>query len=153
MSTKIYNGFKVDVSTVEELLALTQKIRPLIEEKAEHQRKAFCSLGHLPSSQEWYERRKKIRATGLRDIKVDTDFSFTFFPAGGYFLGICYTEHNDWFDLWLAQDKVSEFGYWNGSDGPDNISEGDWEARGDLWMKLCPEVPMRCGFSIDITKV
>lgn len=146
MSTKIYTGCKVDVSTIEELLVLTSNFRLIIENLAEEKQKKFGG-----TYTEWRTRQQKIKSSGYRDPEVDTEFSISFFPWANYFLGICHVEEYKWFDLWLTQENVHEFIYYDNTDKPDNVSEVDWEKRDVIWNEVCPGILYKTSFEIKIT--
>ena len=38
--------------------------------------------------------------------------------------------------IWPSLPGVEEYGYWNNTDGPREISEEDWDERGDVWERV-----------------
>lgn len=40
---------------------------------------------------------------------------------------------NDNLDIFSGFDGITEFSYWNSTEGPDDISEDDWRERGEIW--------------------
>lgn len=155
MSTKIYRGFQVEVATLQEILRLVQAFRPEIVKRSQDLLDQFMAR-HNPSDPvsawtAWRELRSKTVDQGIRLPLVDTEFSLTFFPDAGRFLGIAFTEHDAWFERWLAQPAVSEYRYWNNTDPPEGISDTEWTVRAKDWNRLVgTQQVCMAGFSIDV---
>jgi hypothetical protein len=101
------------------------------------------------------ERRKDISRTGYRDPEVDFDFTVTLCPAEGTFYGLVHSEQDAWTDLLLNIDKVHHAPWWDNVDRPNDISQQDWDKRGDLWKQIFARDPaMRpshCGMTFEMT--
>lgn len=165
MSTKIYNGFKIDTTEPAKLLELVRAFRPWVGEQQMAVYEEWCALVNKVRARgkdhpeyyadcfwPWIDARKEIKKTGLRNPVVDTDFEVTFLPFDGAMYGITYVERSKWHKEWLKQPGVSEFAYWNNTDQPDHITDADWEQRRVIWDELLPGagVPSLNGFTIAI---
>lgn len=100
----------------------------------------------------WNDLRAKTKQLNLRTPTIDTDFQLVFFPYKKKFLGIAYTEHDEWYESWCKMPGVREYAYWNNTDKPCDISNNEWSARGRAWDKVLGygDIPSMCGFTIDI---
>lgn len=158
MSTKIYKGFRLKVSTFAEALALINQFRPWVVHAAEAVMDAslaeFEACKKEPDAntyQLWLTLRENLlRDRGLRVPTIDTDFSLTLIPSEQGLLGVAYTEHEDWYRQWCSHPGVEEYAYWDNADRPDGISELEWEARGLAWEVLTKDPVCVQGFSIDL---
>lgn len=160
MSTKIYNGFQINSPDIHRVMQMIKNFRPIAEGYAFALAKTFMSHGvqdvtsRIKTMDEWFERRRAVQQL-RRDPGVDTQFQLLLFPYALHncFYGIAYVDHEPWFNAWLEQPGVSYFGYWNNTDGPENISEEAWKARGELWDELLGEsgIPSMAGLSIEVT--
>lgn len=156
MSTRIYQGFRLKTNDLSEVLRIVNSFRPWVMEQANERIDTFMANMEKEGMEVgkawrmWKDRRKAIRDTGHRDPFFDTDFSISLIPASEHLLGIVYTEHTAWFNAWVALPEVEEFGYWNNSDGPEEVSEEAWEARGKAWEVLKDGPVSLQSFSIDL---
>jgi hypothetical protein len=175
MSTKIYYGFQVATSDPKVILNLVQEYREkywvsdargkkvlflssvvagatdpdkkFMSEEFGYEMNAYSLAENM-----WNKMRSELMRTGLRNHAVDTDFQIVVFPYQDKFLGIVYTENGKWFKQWLSMPGVSEYGYWNNTDQPDNISDEEWEVRSEVWDEVLGDlgIPSMVGFTIDI---
>lgn len=161
MGTKIYSGFKIEVESIDEVQEIVQTFRPIVLDM----QKALCrqfmivetkTLNRDTSSAMHYlcARWKAAKSTGQRD-PVDTQFDITLFPAGAFnILGMAFTHHEAWFNEWLKQDFVSEYGYWDTADKLDCVTNKEWERRKMDWEYaiLSEDVPVPAmhGFTISL---
>lgn len=156
MSTRIYNGFRLETQSLAEALRMVQAFRPWVEAQANQRFDSFVenlSNEGMEMGQAydlWCDRREKVRVTGSWDPAVDTDFSLSLIPVSDGILGIVYTAHKEWCAAWMAQPGVTEYGYWNNSDAPDGVSELDWEAREKAWSVLTNDAVSMQAFSIEV---
>lgn len=65
-------------------------------------------------------------------------------------LGIVYTQHTAWFEAWCAQAGVLEYGYWDNTDPPEDMSEEEWAAREQAWAFMLAEPVSMQGFAIEV---
>ena len=100
-----------------------------------------------------YERQRAIKRTQERDPEVDFDFSISILPIRGKTLAIPYTEQSKFLEALNAMPEVSEYGYWNNVDEPDNVTAKEWSKRKKDWNEALPGIgiPSENGFSIDLT--
>lgn len=171
MSTKIYYGFQIDTTDLHQVLALVKEFRKKHWEKDAKEHKIwFVSsvvsaledpsqktengfTGYTQAEFLWMDHQRDIKKTGMRNRAVDTDFQIVLFPQDSRFIGIAYTEHSSWFHKFLRMPGVSEYGYWNNTDPPDNVSDEEWDERRLVWDKVLdgPAIPSMQGFTIDIS--
>lgn len=97
-------------------------------------------------------RQAEIRRTKMRDPEVDFSFEVAILPhlESGELLGIVYSEKSKFFDKFLELDFVEPFPYWNSTDRPDELTDEEWEKRGEIWDEACPTAPIECGFSTNL---
>jgi len=165
MSTKIYNGFKINTDSFQEAMQIVNTFRPWVEKKAEEVMDAYINnlkaayIGpeitkfdlEMQIYEKWEEMRDKVlKQKGLKARYLDTDFTISLIPLNGFVLGIAYTAHNDWYNEWCKQPKVQEYMYWNNSDALEDISEEDWEKRGLDWEVLDYNPVSMQSFSIEL---
>ncbi len=175
MSTKIYYGFRVQTSDPKEIIKLVKDYRKKYWSLDARKKKIeflHSIVSHITDPEKlvmygefgyemnaytmaenlWHKMRGEIKKTGYRNSMVDTDFQIVVFPHETVFLGIVYTESSKWFRKWLKMPGVSEYGYWNNTDPPDDVSEEEWENRGKVWNEVLGSsgVPATSGFTIDI---
>jgi hypothetical protein len=165
MSTKIFNGFKIDQPDLQSILDVVRAFRPWVADQQLEAYEQFCAVINKARDREkghpeyyadcfwpWHDARNAVKKTGFRHTLVDTDFEIIILPYKGAFYGISFVERNAWHREWLKQPGVSEFGYWNNTDQPDEISDEEWEARGKIWDEILPGagIPSMNGFTIAI---
>ncbi len=159
MSTKIYGGRAIDgdLATARDLLATARvALRPLwldlqarfigiraagIIDQASLRGERAASPARR-ARREMVQRQRKVAMTRVRDPAVDFDLVVSLLPdgngAGPTTLAIVYTDCRDlraWFD---ALPFVHDHAYWSNGDGPDHLSEGEWEARRLSWDRVLP---------------
>lgn len=158
MSTKIFNGWRMPDTTLDEAVKKIQGFRRLISEQADAL--AAQKLAHLMTNaidlkarraasgkplsehhfhnvdqiwQEILQRQAKIKETMGRDPDVDFEVTMNIYPMNGSVLGVIYSEQQDWENAWFAIDGVEHYGYWNNTDRPDEVSEEEWQQRERDW--------------------
>lgn len=174
MSTKIYNGLRIDLPAAD-LFAFTAELRALcapIRDRREaeltaahaaevvdlawaveaglapdHATATLAEITAVPVVHAFRaiaERRRQIRATGLRDPGVDTglDVSFLRDPDTGTILAIPYTEVRAYLDALRTHPAVTPYGYWNNTDRPDDVTAAHWEARRAAWERCAGADPV-----------
>lgn len=154
MSTKIYTGFRIETTDLAEIRAMVDKVRPDIVLRAQGLLDDF--MKHIQTKEKgkqfsvWLDMRRATVDKGLRNPLVDTQFDLLFIPLPGYCIGICYTEHSEWFDFWLAIPGVRDWSYWNNTDPDENVSAEEWASRKKDWDSLGFHVPAMEGFTISV---
>lgn len=171
MSTKIFNGYYIDLCTLQELQDFSMLLREKIIGKIErlyakkllelstynHDEKYVCKP-YIPQkyyplmSAEWKidERFYNIEKTNRRDPEYDFGFDVTFVPTETKILTLIYTEQAECIKLFESFPNVHPYPYYNNTDKPNTISDEDWDARGHEWDKALEpyDVPALQGFSI-----
>jgi len=170
MSTKIYYGVSIATSDLKEVLRLVRQyhdehwlkdayevkkkfMQIVLSECKNPEEKDEEGINKLSRAESlWWELRREIKKTGLRNTVVDTDFQLVVFPYEDKFLGIVYTERGEWFEKFLKMPGVSEYGYWDNTDPLEDVTEEEWEARREAWDTVLPGIgiPSMNGFTIDI---
>lgn len=175
MSTKVYKGFRFvsnDLLAIhEKFMAWRLRIRELtIEYEGRYIARQTVKLidsfaagrtTSLPDNpfskvrREFEDAQSEIKKTQRRNPTIDWDFEVMVMPFRDQVYGIVFTDQNDWFTDFMAQDWVEDYSYWNNTDPPDGTSDEEWEIRGELWDSICNQdpsgVPGRAGFLADCT--
>jgi hypothetical protein len=88
------------------------------------------------------------------DPAVDFTFDVTIHPVEGRLYGMVFAGQNEWRRSFIEQPFVEAYGYWNNSDGPEDVSEADWLERKRIWDLALPSefgaIPARCGLSAQL---
>lgn len=59
---------------------------------------------------------------------------------------LLYTDRQDFLDIWEALPEVDSFTYWNNYDPPREVTEEEWENRGEIWNQIIGnKTPAECG--------
>lgn len=151
MSTKVYKGFRVETTDLRALAALVDAVRPVIKAGAQAVLDLFMERAGGTRAEAygaWLTARATTVDKGVRHPAVDTQFDLLFIPREGHCLGICYTEHDAWFDAWLALPGVRAWSYWNNTDRDEDVPEAEWEARRASWESV--GIPAMDGFTVDV---
>lgn len=167
MSTKIYDGFRFKQVTFEEIdrdiQAWRERIKTLtvetsakiIAERVVEEIDAATSNGKELEPRilgralvDIWDRQREIKKTGRRDPRVDLDFNLVILPDDGKFYGIFYTEQSDWSDEFRSLPWFEEFGYWNNTDKPDELTDEQWMYRREVWERIFPrfQTPAQRGY-------
>lgn len=64
---------------------------------------------------------------------TNTTFTLCLYPQGRHIMGVTFTEISAWHDLWMASAGIEEYGYWNNTDRPDDVSSREWSRRKRAW--------------------
>lgn len=155
MSTKIYQACKLNTSNFKKILEMCNAFKPWLTAAAEKKMDDFikmCDDNGKKGFNLWFELRADQKKTGQSMPLVDTDFSLSFIPySRNTTLAIIYTDNNAWYNEWLAQPGVSEYGYWNNTDMPDEMTRREWNQRRRVWNKaLNYNAVCTQAFSIDL---
>ncbi len=166
MSTKIFNGYYLDVCSLQELQTFSMFLRAKIKTKSEEIyakkllelatyyydnpifQEKYCPL--FQSKMEIDKRSYAIKETNLRDPQYDFTFDITFIPTSSKILVLVYTEQPEYIKIFESFPNVHPYPYYNNIDKPNNITEPEWEERGLEWDNaLQPyDIPSLQGFSI-----
>jgi len=183
MSTKIYNGFRfttMDFRKIHKyLMEFRLELEPLIQAKyskflaircttmhdrlvmgmhpgcdGEHEENAYKHGVLVQAFCEFEERIRRMRKTNQRDPIIDFEVSMAIIPIPMKMLGIIYTEQAEFQQLWFDKPFVKEYGYWNNTDKPDELTNRQWDRRRKDWdiaLEHFGGIPSMNGFSIDCT--
>lgn len=173
MSTKIFNGFRF---LGNDLVEIHQHIMEWRAELRDLHKEAECRFiadmaanmideeflrpgtqsGETPlmkAISHLWERQDAVRKTQRRDPAVDFQFDVSIMPFEGRIYGITFTEQNDWRRMWMAKPFVEEFGYWNNTDAPDDMTNESWEERERIWNSILEpaisSAPSMAGFTAE----
>lgn len=85
----------------------------------------------------------------------DYGCSFTIHLHKNNFYGIFYCESNDLRKMWLKQEWITEYGYWNNTDPLEGIDDEQWKQRGENWDEILKDfsyTPNMNGFIAELTR-
>lgn len=158
MSTKIYNGYVLPAMTAVELTQFTIRVRGVMNEvRNEMVRRlnaAYCynildalALGkkisgnvlkpnqRLAFAGYWYihEQVKLAKTSELRGKGIPLECSVVFLPQDNRILTVFYAEKDGFHSAWRSLPEVKEYGYWNNTDQPDNVTDEEWAERRQSW--------------------
>lgn len=157
MGDRIYPGFRLATDSFAEALRIVEAFRPWVTEQSEIRLDTF--LAHIMAEDgcdfvaafdEWQARRARVRREQCRMPAVDTEFAVVLIPTAGFLLGRVYTEQPEWRKAWYNHPGVEEFSHWDNMEGPDDVSEEDWNARGKAWSVITDRPMSMQGFSIEL---
>jgi hypothetical protein len=166
MSIKIYRAWRVPASRLNEyfdwarermkkvvLDHLEQKVLPTADIKEALEKGPPEHLKEVPGWVENWEKGQRFKAvqdklleaskSNLRDPYFDVDCGLNVWLQDDYAYKIPVSEH------WIAAsldsgpevfEWVEDYSYWNNTDGPEEISEADWDAREEKWYSICIDV-------------
>lgn len=83
-----------------------------------------------------------------QNTSYDYDFSITLHPIRGGTLLLRYCSNLFLTRMFDNEKHVERFQYWNGTDGPDDMSHKEWRHRGEIWDKaLNNKAPIMSGMT------
>lgn len=177
MSTKIYNGYKIKNMKFSELNDFCMNIRQKIHEEAHKivlkQIARECAeivdniftkrFNQIPANyreKTEYSVYYAARSISLERIEKNKTFtcSFVLYPHGRNILCTFHSRNENFESIFSSTEGVEEYGYWNNTDKPENISEKQWRKRQKDWDKVftrnplkgCEYIPSLTGLMCDI---
>lgn len=154
----LWDGFRMGARTIDEAMDVVDRFRPkalrlLMDWNARLLADAASALIDgasakglplplTPLSDAWsriQERRLRIVRSEVRDPIVDPEFRLTLIRYADRIHGLDHSEQKDWRSAWRSFAEVDDFSWWNGSDRPDDVSEGEWDARAIAWSSMIPD--------------
>lgn len=168
MSTKIYNGFKIDSNDIFEvqniLMGHHEKVKEITENKTIEFLIRFAVEGLDKDTIEGKEtkknylseagsslmdRQREVKKSGYRDPVIDFEAEVVVIPYEGKFYGIYYSQQDAFLNNLLENPKVSEFGYWDNTERDDKVSAKEWKQRQKIWDGIFKDtsIPGEIGFS------
>ena len=98
--------------------------------------------------------RKTSAAIFTSDSENDADFdvSLTIFPLHDKILALPYANNDVLHDVFFKREEFVDYGYWNNTDPPEELSEEEWEQRKKDWDEALPGIgiPMNNGIVLRI---
>lgn len=170
MSTKIYNGYKIDFNDFYELRLFCEELgQKIIEKRQELVGKRSCEIitnniinlimGYKPEIEKYTfwdaykslsDKQDQIKNTKQRDPLNDFEFAVTFIPLEDKTLCLLYTERKDFKEIWESYSIVKDYYYQNQTDMPEDISQEEWEQREIDWENaLKYDIPCLSGFTFE----
>jgi hypothetical protein len=151
MSTKIYNGFRLNCNSFGGLqnfyTSLGQDIIKIKEETAKKIQADICThiidsvdMGYWPLEKEYeklvptdYPLLFSIRAIKDEKYKEMLDFEISIHFLPDKILSLLFCNNQDMINIFKSQKEVEEYGYWDNTDKPENISDHEWVKRRKDW--------------------
>lgn len=97
-------------------------------------------------------RVREVKISSYRDPAVDFSCEVTILPSKVGPLALLFTESRAIKRTWESTKVVRAWPYWNNVDPPKDVSEADWEERGNVWdaALLDHAIPARAGLSMTL---
>ena len=173
MSTKIFNGYCLPKMTLEELLVFCKSAQVKLGNKKKelllelYLNSVISGLdAHAIGMGEkqtvnsatdgFYKRVLNIKRTNYSDPIIDLESNAVFFPLADKILVVFYAQRKEMTEVWKNLPGMEEYGYWDSSDQPEEVSDLDWEKRGKEWNLAFPDsnsVPSKHGFVFDFSDI
>lgn len=156
MSTKIYTGFRLRNTSLEQALELVNEFRPVIAEKSKemladslakrlvHQVDLIArnhAAGNMVPVEEttcdevWdammSDLDEALRGGGF--LIDSSSFQINLFALGDDVLGITHSAQDQWEDIWAKLPQVEDYHFQDQSDRPSHLTEAEWEQREADW--------------------
>lgn len=165
MSTKIYDGYKINtgnIYTINKLLEdtrlayvsaaktyLTELYAGLVQTAWDSKitrQQSFQADPELKNKSlcfyaitHFWDKQNEIKATQHRNPYYDIEFDISLFLDGtDRTLAIIYCENNSLSEYFRTHNLVEYYGYWNNTDPPDDMSDEAWDIRGKEWDSKMP---------------
>lgn len=71
---------------------------------------------------------------------ADLDVSLVVIPIKDKTLCLPYANHDDLYNLLIKRDEITEYGYWNNTDPPEDMNECEWDQRKADWDEALPSI-------------
>ena len=160
MSTKVYDGYKLPNFSSKELIDFCHRLKHLVSTEQKefyfraHSKRALQLfdlhyLGELPEyktseklfisnpsnplSIAWSEITEEVREANNKNQMHDYYFHVHFFPLDNKILAMPRSLNSLYNKIWESFSEVEEYGYWNNTDKPDEISNKEWNQRKKDW--------------------
>lgn len=93
----------------------------------------------------------KILSTRQRNPSYDFSCQVSIIPVHGYILCQIFEDSNEFLKIWESMKGVEEFGYWDNTDRPNNVSDEAWDLRYQTWKAALNDfsAPAECGFTFE----
>ncbi len=162
MSTKIYNGYKLEgIRTLKELDAFLARLKKKIKEAQEtliiqklallasefydrhslgwvNKKKIKKYKGYTPLSYAFMtlmEKEAAIKKNNSRNPDFDFGFEIALMFSRGTILCTLYNEKDEFRNIWESMKGVKKYPYWDNTDRPKGLSASAWRKRRNDWDK------------------
>ena len=159
MSTKIYNGWLLDLK-LSEVLPWIRKIRPkfeLIRAKLIDQRWPDIVSGKPDASWASHNIVVKLahaaKSSPYREPFGDYSAEIVLIPVGRKLLCLAYWQNKEYDAVWKKLPEVSSYGYWDNVDPEEGADDAEWRQRQEDWDAALPDedpIPSHRGFTATI---
>lgn len=163
MSTKIFDGFKIESQDFLNINKKLDKFRKQIFPEAERRitDKIIKNAVSMFDNQritngkkdtEFFDCFWKIEKGAFREQREDKcsiyDVSVSVFllPIRDFTIGIIYTSQDDFKRAFFRKRFVKDYAYWNNTDPDKKVSEKEWEQRRKDWNSIGYTPPNQAGF-------
>lgn len=103
------------------------------------------SSGLIGIWSEVFDEYKKVKKTGERNPIVDVECEIIFHFRGQFIYMVMITEQQEYKDYLEALPNIEEYGYWDNTDRPANITSQQWRQRQKVWDAAFGSKPMCFG--------
>lgn len=166
MSIKLYEGYRIKGLTKEEFIKKYKNLKKVVEEKSKIKIKEEISNIFYESLDNGFGYQKDERTVleyvkdeikeeienlekGYRTPSFDKDASFSLKEYKGDLYLYLFLEDLEIKKLLLKEiTELEEFGYWNNTDKPEEVSDSHWSKREKIWNELLTSYSFsKSGFS------
>jgi hypothetical protein len=93
----------------------------------------------------------KIINTRQRNHSYDFSCQVSIIPTENYILCQIFEDDSSFLKVWESMKGVEEFGYWDNTDHPNNVSDEAWDLRYQIWKVALNDfsAPAECGFTFE----
>jgi hypothetical protein len=95
--------------------------------------------------------REAIRISGGRSSE-DYETNWVIFPQpSGQMLALLFTEQDHVRKIWESHPAITPYPYWDNCEGPEDVSDQNWELRGKEWDQALPtDIPATSGLTFQV---
>jgi hypothetical protein len=152
MSTKIYNGYKLEKLSLDDLIIFCKGFqKDLINIRNKLMKELYGDNFDVQLFIKLLDRVASVKRTNTRDPLADFSASVCFLPNENNILAITYWNHTEYTKAWESEPIVDDYGYWDNTDQDERCTEEEWATRGVDWQKALPNysAPSENGFVFD----
>lgn len=166
MSTKIFDGFKIDSQDFIDINKKLDKFKKQIYREAERRvtkRIVENAVSRFDNQQiihnkdiKFWDAFWEVEREAFKEQKGDTrslyDVSFSVFlyPIRDITIGIVYSSEPDFKQKFFRKRFVKDYAYWNNTDPDEKVSEEEWDQREKDWNAFGYTPPAEAGFVKEI---
>ncbi len=171
MSTKIYNGLRLQDHSLEQALAVLKSVRSDCVRAARIYTASVvvCEMAamvdltlNIPGTETpspWWalnermvEARRKVLGRGERCVTWDSSFEVCLIPHQGDLLALYYIENDHGYVEALMAAGFENYCYQNATDRPASVTKFEWAARERAWDTALPGItsPAEQGFTFSV---